>query len=324
MVKRLLVFLAAAAAVLELCSCTLFSDTLFPEFLSGVVASRELSDKMDDLIQGEELDWDADVGVLRDAAGTDYVFVLVWGFRGSRIVALDSNLRVLGSFDNQPYGRRLMTDASNQFVLGEVVLANPPTSIAPLSPLSTSVSADVPGFSARGTNNYLLWTNTSTAPNTLEYQTFTGTWVPGTLKSVPVEAAYTGNWFLYGAAYDPQRPTDQEVVLLLRREQDSSLHVLFVPLLLFESSLPDNLTGTYPGFTISIQKPRRVHYTRRGIVVRSEEDRESAVFGLDGKRIADLDTEGRHDLRGDYDLSGQYFYYLDRDARILFKGRTAW
>lgn len=330
MVRRLaggVLSLALAAGALALGSCAIFTDSLFPWFLPGVTASLDLSPWIDGDLVPEDMsadDWWLDLAVLRDAGGEDTLFILVGGYRGNRLIVLDDDLSLAGTLDDDPdLGRRALVDANGAFVIGRQILAEPLPTEAGTAPGDQYN----PAFSD-GLSNYLVWVDNDQYPVQLRFECYDGDWMNPVSGAASLSATDPGSrWEPAAAACDPQRPAGQEVVLLLRRwgteDEPSRLRVAYLPIADFQSTLfTDATIDSYPGFTISEVDGERACYTRRGIVV--EEHGERAWLYRSGDDRLALDVRSRHRFETAYDLDGECFYCVDKDERLLFKGRTGW
>jgi hypothetical protein len=326
MVRRILRLLAAAAAVLTLGTCALFTDSLFPWYLSGVTDTRDMTPWIDYTLVPEDMseyDWGVDLAVLRDHSGTDYVFVAVHGYTGSRLIVLNSDLSLVPAADNPmdgvDTGRRFMVDANGDFVVGTQIITNPS-----FSPGGTTPGGwDDLGLSI-GTDNLLFSIDYGHSPP-FRYTICPAGWGSYTDRYVDISSSAADNWELAAVAYDAQRSADQNVVLMFRTwgYDDDEGWVFYVPEADATSTLMTPLTA-YPGFSVT---PRdgvnRMHYTRKGIVVRDHSDR-ATLYRFNPNDWLRLDFNTRHDVLDAYDLDGEYFYVLDKDLRMLYKGRTGW
>ena len=66
-----------------------------------------------------------------------------------------------------------------------------------------------------------------------------------------------------------------------------------------------------------------MHYTRKGIVIR-EYDRRGWLYRFDEENRQRLSFGGRNETLDAYDLDGERFYCIDKDQRMLYRGRTGW
>jgi len=320
--RRLLPATLAAAALLSLATCELFRMSAFPGFLSRVVVARDLGGQIDSLVDRYGDEWEGQVRVLRDAGGEDYVFVLVRVFGSTRLITLDSDLNVLGTFDDPSLGSRAMVDASNRFVIGKVVLNNPPSS---RNALSAPGGSDDPGFASGGAN-FVLGVDGGVSPDELRYEEFDDAWTSlDPPESVPIDSVIRlDNWNLPLVFFDPVA-AGKEVILVLNNWASGIFEIVFTPAAAYESG---SLTGdvvAYPSFEISAWDIQDISYTRRGIVV-STWDRSLTVYDFLGVPRQGLQEEinTRNEIRQAYDMDGEYFYYFDKTERFLYKGLTGW
>jgi hypothetical protein len=336
MVRRLVrgvLSLALAAGTLTLGTCTMFTDSLFPWYLPGVTASLDLSPWIDSGLVPDDMsaaDWWLDLAALRDSGGEDTLFIAAGGYRGNRLIVLDADLSLAGTLDDNPdLGRRALVDANGDFVIGRQILVDPLPTATGTTPGDQNGAAFSDGLS-----NYLVWIDNGLSPAQLRFERYGGAWTSPVSGMVCLSATDPGSrWEMSAAAYDPQRPAGQEVVLLLRKwgseDEPSSLRVVYMPIADFQSTLftdaeavGDPAIDGYPGFTISEVDGERAYYTRKGIVVQ-EYDERAWLYRSGGGRLA-LDFRSRHEFEAAYDVDGERFYCIDKNERILFKGRTGW
>jgi hypothetical protein len=320
--------LAAAALSLGTCKVVtgILSWSMFPSFLSGVEATRNLTQELDDLLPAGTTDWGSRIAVLRSPlyGDVDYVFLLVNTPRGNRLIVLDRNLDIVNTIDDGNFGERMMVGAQGNFVVGKVVLVGAQDS-APTELSTSDPDTNKPGVTGDH-RNCLIYAG----GNTLYVESYDPqyTWNTSTLYSDAI-ASDGGNWNVAGVGYDSSR-TDEEVMLGLVRWDTGTLAVLFVhDADLATGGLSPPLEETYvslgQGFARQLSDVRRVHYTRNGIVVRSEQDDgQCYLLDYDGGELHRFQLNVRGGLEEAYDIEGEHFYYFVRDERVLFKGRTGW
>jgi hypothetical protein len=132
-------------------------------------------------------------------------------------------------------------------------------------------------------------------------------------------------WELASVAYDPQRAAGQRAVLLFRNwgSDDEGRIVFASEVDLQGPALLDPIT-TYSNFSVSPRDGvQRMHYTRKGIVIRQHND-DMTLYGFRGDESRSLNFGTRHEIIEAYDIDGEFFYMVDKDARMLYKGRTGW
>jgi hypothetical protein len=326
--------LAAAGLAATLSGCklvtALFSWSMFPSFLSGVEATRDLSRELDDLLPEGSTDWGVDITALRSRTWLrDYVFLAVSTPGGSRLLVLDSNLDVINTVNGEPTGGRSLIDADGNFALGRVLLED--TVDGPIeAPLRTDLPGEwYPFFFADPSNwNFGL---RQIAPNQLEYAQYTPGWAGGPAGTPTIDAAGTF-WNLVGADLLPSR-AGEELMIAVWSWDRQEVAVVFADRTLLAGAFPGPLIDTSvdppvsllaSGFFVKLrdEEPKRVHYTAKGVLVRTH-DREATLYDFDGTRRLRINL-GENEIADCYTEDGERFYYFDRDRRILYKGRTGW
>jgi hypothetical protein len=322
--------LTVAAAVLALGACALFTDSLFPWYLSGVTDTLDLSPWIDDTLVPEEMsesDWWLDLAVLRDDSGTDRVFVAVQGYTTSRLIVLNSDLSLTVGFGVNPIdglgvGRRAMVDAADDFVIGNRIIDNP--SLIPGA--TTPGWSDDLGLSIGTSDNVLFSIDYGVSPIRLICNRYSSGWGATGNPSAAISTNTEDHWELGAVAYDDHRAVDQKVVLLLRKwgDENDEGRVVYLPETdLLVGPLTEPLTS-YPGFTVSPKDGvDRMSYTRKGVVVR-EHGGDATLYRFREDDSVPLQFSTRHDVLDAYDLDGEYFFVVDKDERMLYKGRTGW
>jgi hypothetical protein len=328
MVRRTLRLLTVAAALLALGTCALFTDSLFPWYLSGVTDTLDLSPWIDDTLVPQDMsanDWWLEVSVLRDDSGTDRVFIAVQGYTTSRLIVLNSDLSLgagANPIDGLGLGRRAMVDANDDFVIGNRVIDNP--SLVPGA--TTPGWADDLGLSIGVGDNVLFAVDYGASPIRLLCNRYNSGWGATGNAGATISGSTEDHWELGAVAYDDQRAASQRVVLLLRKwtNDNDEGRVVYLPETdLLVGPLTEPLTS-YPGFTVSPKDGvNRVSYTRKGVVVR-EHGGNATLFRFSESDSRPLQFSTRHDVLDAYDLDGEYFYVVDKDLRMLYKGRTGW
>jgi hypothetical protein len=313
-----------AIAVFTLGSCKIvtgiLSWSLFPSFLSGVEATRNLRQELEDLIQGYETQFGCRIEVLRSPTygDVDYVFLLVGTPRGNRLIVLNRNLDIVNTVENRDFGDRMMVDAEGNFIVGRERFygADDP---APDEPVSDGDTYK-PGLAAGGLN-YLLYSG----GDTLYIESYSPAWAWAATNSFSISSA-GGNWNVAGVGYDASRAA-QQVMLVLFAWDTNTLTVLFVDdtaVSAMTQPLQDNYVPGQ-GFSRALQAARRAHYTRKGVVVRTEGDNDPCyLLDYDGQELNRFTLNVRGGVEEAYDVEGEHFYYFGRDELILFKGRTGW
>jgi hypothetical protein len=327
MVKRLrpalllTLLLAVAAGTLSvLGSCELFSSSLFPGYLSRVVAARNLDPELRDLVDTYGWEWGCDLVVLRTVDGAspvDYLALLVGAPGTNRLLILDSDLTVLKELQDLPTGSRAMVDAAGKLVVGRVVF-DPATGDDYL----IEPNEHFLGF-AYGGQNFLVWTDM----NQLWYESYDVDWATQLVAPTPalISGGVSGNWQLHGLGCDPKK-AGQEVVLVLYSEGDGQEYVVYTDQEQYKgATLPGDFFNSCPSYPRPPDTWDRIYYTRKGLVMRGLEDLYYLYsLTLDPDSIGSDDVKSRHDVRVAYDIDGTYGYYFDRIELNLYKGRTGW
>ncbi|MBN1836101.1 MAG: hypothetical protein JW820_09645 [Spirochaetales bacterium] len=332
-VRRLFLALVVAAVALALGSCALFTDSLFPWYLSGVTDTLDLSTWIDEELVPEDMDeneWGLNLAVLRDAGGRDRVFVGVYGYMHTRLIILNSDLTLAAAAENplndQPIGRRALVDAGGNYVIGETVIDGVTLQVlGAAAGGSDTMAVAVPGVPG---NNYTFWVDNGVSPAMLYHVRYDASWGGGmTFSPAQVSADSYVGFDLAALAYDDQRPSGQQLALLLRSwggEEDSVGYIVYLDETMVSADLLAPVLDSYPGFTVTPRRGvERMRYTRKGIVVREGND-DCTLYRFSEDDTQSLSFATRHEILDAYDIDGEHFYVLDKDERMLYKGRTGW
>jgi len=80
----------------------------------------------------------------------------------------------------------------------------------------------------------------------------------------------------------------------------------------------------YPGFSVTPRRGvERMYYTRKGVVVRHN-DAQATLYRFSEKDSTPINFGTRHDIIDAYDIDGEHFYVVDKDERMMYRGRTGW
>ncbi len=320
MVKRLAAA-ALAGAVLLLSGCGLFTLSIFPQYLPGLTASKDLRLYIDDYVREQPNDWWSFMRVVR-FGGADYVFLGI-GLSyspGTKLIVMDSSLEVLKVHYDLPVGQFSMVDAQGRILFGSQAFGAPEADPVDV-PMYTVASYLPPwngGGFAYGGLNYVLWSD-SGAFNYVEVSSDWSTATPAPPASPLSPAVSGGTYEVRGVAWDPEH-TGEEVMVGFVDWGARLAAVALLPATYFQAGSTAPIT---PTFTVEDADPQNIHYTRKGIVLQGN-DRRMLRYDFSGKLLEETTLPPDHEMQPAYDIDGQSYYYFDRDARMLLKGKTGW
>lgn len=320
MVKKIFLF-CLIPLILSLVSCNFFLASIFPDYMSQIVASVDLSSCIDSFIRDRKNEWHCNLYVLKNSLDEEYIFLLV-GINQSperKVIVLDSSLTVVQMYRSDQLGDLHMVDANNNFLIGDILFDNT-GSVLPDSP---GIDPYKRGFSD-GLYNYLIWIDGWT-PDQLQYEVYDSSWTSTSwIWTVNFNAGTgAGNCHLEKLVYDETR-TGEEVALFFHEYETDSNEIVFLPAAEFPAgSITGPIFDSYPKIKIEHVNSDRIHYTRKGIFVRDYDDR-TEIIGFDGTVKDSFYMNYRQDTAESYDIEGDYLYFFGKDDRRIYKLHSGW
>lgn len=326
--QRLLAVLIALTSTFA--GCELFQDPAAPPFVDRLAATRDVGSLFGDL-----RDFGVDLNVVDNGERS---FLLVRG-RGrdgrDRVIAFDESLRTRMTTNDLWDIDNAFVDAAGNFVIARSIFSGTdfsPVNDAPhgfmdddrYTGIVTAAGAAVAIVSLAGDSQL------QAGPS------YDGDWQnvndPGPTHDIhpdPAEPTALLGFDRMQARHDVSRGRSG---LALWNWQLSRYVVVELSAVLVgdmqNGSLPadvDFLTEVAPHIIVGRREWDSVFYTRRGVVVVSEDEDRHTVYRMsDGSRIGEYQADYGGDYRFAYSPDGRWVYSLDLRRGRLYKARTWW
>jgi hypothetical protein len=333
MVKRVvLLFPLILLALLCLTGCDilvgLFSLSPFPGYLAQAVASVDMSDEIETYVGGGDKEWFSSVHVLRNVAGSEYVFLIIRkDYGGQRVYAFDTNLELISYDSIDDHYPLALVDANENFTVGNVEFDySDMTTTTPYFP-NVSVNWEDRAFSRISTNrNYIL----QNYGDRIKCYEWNMDWT--TLVSEPeTTLGSTYDMWFRGIGYDPDITDDligDNPVYLLYVGHDSGVDEEFLQIVRTPvSDYPSLTSPVFSSYTVSsrvynVRSSGLCYYTRKGVVAETHNRGRYMLITLDGDLIKRFWVTREEEPALDFDIDGDFYYIFDEADMRLYKAAT--
>ncbi len=316
-----------ALCALALSACDLLTASVFPDYLTRLEGSSDLSAYLGDQDDGSS----SRIEILPAAGDRDLLFLTIWrpGL-DPRLLVLDEDLDIVADWGEASvraavgsgaFGRTVMIDALGRYVVGSFVFD---AALAPVqytgAPENTTAVAHLPGL-----ENDLLWVDNSVDPARLVVDRRDAAWAATTSSTWDLAP---GPWSL-NIERAVRTYAAPETYFLVFGSYGNAI-VLAMPAADFEGGAPTQpLINTataplpYPWLPIQNARADSAQLTVDGFVVRTQEG-ERQLWGNGGLKETYKPAREEGDIAEAYSPFGHHYYALDRRQKELRKLAVWW